>query len=352
MADLTVDSVERSQLNKYNSIFSVLGCLSVFFSYHFWGNQEQGTFQVFVVALCLLSLAGYLACSFGLQRGLARGDIVAGSSHDPAPNGTNPTPLTAAQSLRSWLAFLREVGTEPNFVYFSLMHLVQVFHCHFNSNFFPLFLDFLLGDTYTRSTKSFLLGVSFLLPHVNNILFSSLAAKYGLYRVITFLFSCKLLLALAIWFAGMGNLPLLVLFILSNRIFTEGTCKLIGLCITDLVDEDFVIHSRKEAVSALIFGTTNLFAKPGQTLAPLFGTWVIATYGAQIIFDPSGGLSADPGSLSTEALQAVRVVMFNLAVGVAVFSAVVQLFFWSQYRLHGEWLDKIKLMAAKGHDRL
>lgn len=34
----------------------------------------------------------------------------------------------------------------------------QVFHCHFNSNFFPLFLEHLLSDRISLSTGSFLLG--------------------------------------------------------------------------------------------------------------------------------------------------------------------------------------------------
>ena len=61
----------------------------------------------------------------------------------------------------------------------------------------------------------------------------------------------------------------------SNRVFTEGTCKLLSLVISDLVDEDYVLHSRPQALSALMFGTAALVSKPGQTLAPLIGTWLI-----------------------------------------------------------------------------
>lgn len=42
-------------------------------------------------------------------------------------------------------------------VLFVLLPL-QVFHCHFNSNFFPLFLEHLLSDNISASTGSFLLG--------------------------------------------------------------------------------------------------------------------------------------------------------------------------------------------------
>jgi Na+/melibiose symporter-like transporter len=65
-------------------------------------------------------------------------------------------------------------------------------------------------------------------------------------------------------------------FHFSNRVFTEGTCKLLNLVISDLVDEDFVIHGRKQAVSALMFGTSALVSKPGQTIAPLLGMWLLS----------------------------------------------------------------------------
>ncbi len=35
---------------------------------------------------------------------------------------------------------------------------LQVFHCHFNSNFFPLFLESLLGDDVPQLVCSLILG--------------------------------------------------------------------------------------------------------------------------------------------------------------------------------------------------
>ena len=46
--------------------------------------------------------------------------------------------------------------------------------------------------------------------------------------------------------------------------------------ISDLVDEDVVLHSRRQAISALMFGTVALLSKPGQTFAPLIGTWLLS----------------------------------------------------------------------------
>lgn len=60
--------------------------------------------------------------------------------------------------------------------------------------------------------------------------------------------------------------------------FTEGTCKLLNLVVTDLVDEDLVLNRRKQAASALLFGMVALVTKPGQTFAPLLGTWLLCFY--------------------------------------------------------------------------
>lgn len=68
----------------------------------------------------------------------------------------------------------------------------------------------------------------------------------------------------------------MIWFYFSNRVFTEGTCKLLSLVISDLIDEDYVRNNREEPISALMFGMANFLAKPGQTLAPIIGTSLIS----------------------------------------------------------------------------
>ena len=47
----------------------------------------------------------------------------------------------------------------------------------------------------------------------------------------------KLSLALMMWCIGTEYWYLLCLFVASNRVFTEGICKLLNLVLADLVDE-------------------------------------------------------------------------------------------------------------------
>lgn len=75
------------------------------------------------------------------------------------------------------------------------------------------------------------------------------------------------------------------------------------LVVTDLVDEDLVLNRRKQAASALLFGMVALVTKPGQTLAPLLGTWLLCFYTGEGPGLARGlpGIPADkPGSRSGE----------------------------------------------------
>ena len=98
---------------------------------------------------------------------------------------------------------------------FFLFFVFQVFHCHFNSNFFPLFLDKLLGDSISPQTGAILLGVSFVAPHINNLYFLSLCRRFGVYSVIKWLFYVKLGLSVIMLMVG-PNWPILLCFYIAR----------------------------------------------------------------------------------------------------------------------------------------
>ena len=52
-------------------------------------------------------------------------------------------------------------------------------------------------------------------------------------------------MAVGVLFADVNLLWLIAVFIASNRIFTEGICRLCDLIIADLIDQDFVENERK-----------------------------------------------------------------------------------------------------------
>ncbi|XP_028337022.1 transmembrane protein 180 isoform X3 [Physeter macrocephalus] len=270
--------------------------------------------------------------------------------------------------------YLRQLARHRNFLWFVGMDLVQVFHCHFNSNFFPLFLEHLLSDHISLSTGSFLLGISYVAPHLNNLYFLPLCRRWGVYAVVRGLFLLKLGLSLLMLCAGPDCPGLLCLFIAryappsffptplshpfifvcslsagSNRVFTEGTCKLLTLVVTDLVDEDLVLNHRKQAASALLFGMVALVTKPGQTFAPLLGTWLLCFYTGHDLFQqpaltPVGSAQPWPEPPAPPPPQAptLRQGCFYLLVLVPITCALLQLFTWSQFTLYGRRLHVVK----------
>ncbi|KAK5851147.1 hypothetical protein PBY51_001963 [Eleginops maclovinus] len=348
LADLAVSNSDRTRLNFHCSVFSALGSFSVFLSYSFWDKEDFYFFRLFCVALAAFSILGFFLVSRLLQHrfqkevrlrqdeALALKELSVGN----APMTNPEKPVTIGQ-------YLKQLSKHKNFMWFVSMNLVQVFHCHFNSNFFPLFLEHLLSDNISASTGSILLGISYIAPHLNNLYFLTLCQRYGVYQVIRWLFMLKLGLSVAMLLAGADHIYLLCIFIASNRVFTEGTCKLLKLVISDLVDEDFVVNRRHQATSALLFGMVALLTKPGQTFAPLIGTWLLCVYTGYDIFDRhpvKDSLVSVADVASGSGTPPVRLGCFYMLVFVPITCALLQLAAWSRFTLHGRKLQGIKTL--------
>nr|XP_006007445.1 PREDICTED: transmembrane protein 180 [Latimeria chalumnae]XP_014350880.1 PREDICTED: transmembrane protein 180 [Latimeria chalumnae] len=223
LADLAVSSQDRTQLNFYSSLFSALGSLSVFLSYAVWNKEDFFSFRVFCLMLALCSVVGFMVSSRLLQQRF-QNEVKARQEEETILTElyVGPAPLTGEKQL-TLAEYLRQLSRHRNFLWFVCMNLVQVFHCHFNSNFFPLFLEHLLSDRISLSTGSILLGVSYIAPHLNNLYFLSLCHRFGTYAVIRWLFYLKLLLGLIMLFAGPDQVYLLCIFIARLRHFPAGS---------------------------------------------------------------------------------------------------------------------------------
>ncbi|KAG3264178.1 transmembrane protein 180 isoform X1 [Ictidomys tridecemlineatus] len=352
LADLALSAHDRTHLNFYCSLFSAAGSLSVFASYAFWNKEDFSSFRAFCVALAAGSGLGFLGATQLLRRRVEVAGKDPGCSTLAMDGGLYGEELLVGSEEVGSITlgqYLRQLARHQNFLWFVGMDLVQVFHCHFNSNFFPLFLEHLLSDHISLSTGSFLLGVSYVAPHLNNLYFLPLCQRWGVYAVVRGLFLLKLGLSLLMLVAGPDHPGLLCFFIASNRVFTEGTCKLLTLVVTDLVDEDLVLNHRKQAASALLFGMVALVTKPGQTFAPLLGTWLLCFYTGHDLFQqppmtPVGSAQPWPEPPAPAPAQAptLRQGCFYLLVLVPITCALLQLFTWSQFTLHGRRLHMVK----------
>lgn len=119
--------------------------------------------------------------------------------------------------------------------------------------------------------------------------------------------------------------------------------------VTDLVDEDLVLNHRKQAASALLFGMVALVTKPGQTFAPLLGTWLLCFYTGHDLFQQPPMMSVgsvppwpEPPAPAPAQAPTLRQGCFYLLVLVPVTCALLQLFTWSRFTLHGRRLRVVK----------
>jgi hypothetical protein len=104
----------------------------------------------------------------------------------------------------------------------------------------------------------------------------------------------------------------------SNRMFTEGICKLLDLIITDLIDEDQFIHQRIFSLPTLIFGIMAFLSKPGQTFASLISSRLFYSLNNQ------------------------RKTVFNHLIIIPILCSLCQIILWSKFTLHSHRLKSIR----------
>lgn len=392
LADLAVTQVDRSLLGSAASIGQMLSASGLVFITWLMGSLEDidelsnksrheisHKFRFIASLLALVSAFGLWSAGRWLANlpNLTSGLHSAGSNrnadiyelkvvlHKPIPKHTGDSPssrFNPSSNCPTIVSFFEKILQSQNFLSFSLMQALQVFHCHFNSNFFPLFAKSLLGPD-TETLFCAILGLSFVLPHISNVFLLKASETVGTYAVIRCLFMVKVVLGITLYLSGRGNWFILSIFLACNRIFTEGVCKLLSQIISDLVDEDFVLNDRVQPLSALMFGATSLLGRPGQTFAPLVGYSMLSALTGKELISESGSLvisASDNEAMGTEPRLPVAAgdelqfssstlpeASFILACSVPLLVGCLQLGIWSYYKLHGSNLLHIKTERLK-----
>ena len=275
LADISSDPDQRASCNAWASACSVLGALTVFGANMLWDAGDMVSFRVFCLCCALLSL-GSMQLSFVLLSKRHGGDdggaaTAAAASVAAASKG--------GDGLDLW-AFWSELRGHTNFWAFAGVNLVQVFNCHFNSNFLAGSLDRLLV-AWGRPRQSGLLAAAALLPHVVVIAVAPLLRRLGAPRLLQLLAVLKIAISLTafVFLLPAQSAPVWVaVFFLANKVFTETMCRHGNLVVADLIDEDSQLHPlRVQSRSSLYFGAIALFTKPGQAMAAMVGWGAFAT---------------------------------------------------------------------------
>ena len=320
LSDVTTSAEERTRWNKYSAMFAAVGSCTSFFAHAVWDGGSLARFRVFAVAVALLACAAFKFTVAQLEEEAAAAVGNGGDSHQDGVGG-GPAPAASPTARKRLLAndaagagspdrlpragakapatpkrkghegvtfarFARQMTRQRNFLVFVVFSCSQVFDCTFEKNFFCLFLETLGGDHLGAHTRSAVVAFSFVLPHVCTVLFMTPAlARWGVYGAVGLLLRWRVALLLA---GGLGAalLPrgaaawvLACAFLLFNRVLSEAMCRLFPLVTSDLIDEDVYLNQRDRpggrSMGATIIGSGALFSKPFQSVAPMFGYFLL-----------------------------------------------------------------------------
>eukprot|EP00755_Sulcionema_specki_P018816 Sspe_Gene.11792::Locus_4001_Transcript_1_1_Confidence_1.000_Length_1744::g.11792::m.11792 len=369
LADMTNDNTERELCNMYGAGCQIAGSLAIFLGHLFWNPKDMALFQKFAV------VAAGLSC-FGFYMTTSSKDIDESCAH---LDGSSPRGCAEGPTLST---FGKQTLKHKNLWVFILMSFFQQFSCTFNTNFFSMFLALLVGQQLSSTQQSAILYASFIIPHLGTMLVTPLLSLYGKKLVISMLFLMRLVVAVVgcMWIADLlGVAPSALLLggetfsdsalaaisvvagdpnnaavgeplkqlpsripahgtadqhtvtmltwviagtLLVNRILTENVCRLQPLVITDLVDEDCILHHRRHTMSSMMFGSVALFTKPAQSLAPMYGFAVLSRN------------SDDPLKVWTAVLGMLFLV--------PIVNALIEFVIWTRYKLDGSQLAFVK----------
>ncbi len=332
LAELSTSSNVRANANMYAAICAGLGSLSAFFSRMFWSRDDLFKFQKYCVLIGFLAVLGFEVTAYFLHLPpLCRPDDAV--SQELASDCEEDRDRQRSNKKLSFFIFVQQLFQSQNFVYFSVVSLLQVFDCAFGKNFFSIFLADFSGNTIGPNSQGFVVSLSFVLPWVCTVFLTPMVKRMGVYRVIGRIFVLRIVIVICGVLFTLLTYRTSWLYLMVNRIVSECVCRLMPLVKSDLVDEDVYLHRRRHAMSASVIGSSEFISKSGQSLAPMLGYFILR-------HSEGVGDGGETGSYQT----------FWPSMSVAMVSGFVvlaQMIAWGKFGLHGRRLKQIREHAGE-----
>jgi Na+/melibiose symporter-like transporter len=298
LADITSSPPQRELCNLYSAVLGAVGSSSVFLAHFWWDRDDLFEFRVFALLLAFVGAGAFYAAAELCERGAGlakKGDASDGAMDNLSGNVVVNYGDYSRRGRLPLRHFLRQVRRHTNLWLFSGINLIQVFNCHFNSNFLPIFVRaFCSAPLVPPVVSSLVLGLSASLPHATVALLTGVVARHGAVPVVRVVIAVRLVCAAlallclrplalaALDFAtaasssGAPPSPSLVtmslaaaFFLVMNKMLGEAVCRHTNLILSDVIDEDSVLHGRHASESTLIHGLSFFVSKPGQSIAPM-----------------------------------------------------------------------------------
>lgn len=380
LADLAPDSSLRAACNAYASMFSMIAVIFLLISSSLWDaadpTSDQLTFRYFCVLVAVLAIPGFeitsrffgsAVATFNTQNTMTEyqesillpqnfvldPDTAHQRIHKAEKNPAHQHSVNLSEeqdgsetegNLSSFRLFLRQLTSQPNFRRFSIIRLLQVFSCTFEKNHLALFLPLLLNTS--QLVEALLIALTFVLPHAAIFLSQKAVSKRGVYYVLKVMWTCKLFLVALVFIfllfiQSEWNSAIIAFYLCFARVVTETCCRLFPVVISELVDEDKILHKRNASRSASIVGTSAMLAKPGESFAPILGWWMLRSFEQPAT--NSTGISDE--LLDTTAKLPLIYEHFSTISFVLIIPGLcnlLQLSLWQGYTLHGSYLKSIQ----------
>ena len=251
-----------------------------------------------------------------------------------SPTIATTSPTTFAFELAAWYRFVQQLIQQPPFVHYVSLNFMMNFN-YFLSDSFLVFLDQkLMSKVMPPWYRLIVTTLALYLPKFGVQIMTPYANANGLHRLITRVIQGSIAVGVVALLVGRrfyfvwGLLVVMQRFLLSSWGFYD-------LIISDVIDNDRVLHQRRQSVATSVHGVQSLFVKPAQSLAPMAGIFILsATMGSS-----SGSSSSGESDVG---MEYHRDGVYLLTFGLPLLCSIVQWFVWSKFTLKGEKLKKIK----------
>lgn len=286
LAELTTDNAARATLGRYSSTAMMAGSASALAAFYAWNTLPFWGYQFVCVVVAAVAAVAF-ELSFQLLK-LTAGESKRQQQEEPHKNAKSGGSGGSGwwRETMEFVQFAREASHSRSLSIFLAFGLCQQLNCTFNTSFFPLMVEILLSTQLPGWVTTMVLLTSFVLPHGLTMLATKLAARlqecYPIIRVLSLmkLGNCGMLLMGSFVAPLEPNCSWVILFVMiANRNVTECGCRLSALVMADVIDEDRVLHHRAKPMSSSIAGLHAIASKPGQSLAPVLGWYVLRAAG-------------------------------------------------------------------------
>ena len=332
LADLSIDSQERNQLNLYSAWFGLAGSSLAAATFYVFDEDDLGPFRFAAWGCSALSGTAWYASGHLLVLPATQppfgGKLVA-STMSGAPQAKG-----WFAELREWSQFARQLLRHRNFLLYVTMNWFMNFNVTLSASFFVILDRRLMRHVMPPTLRAVVTAASLYVPKLGVQVMTPFANRHGVYELLRCTTALLVLIDALSLSVGMGSYLVWGCLVVLQRILF-ASWGFYDLVMADVIDEDRVIHQRKESVATSVHGVQALIVKPSQSLAPMFGIWLLSRYGLQ-----EDGERAGPDDTSgNEELQKA---VFHLTFAVPLVITFCQLVVWRHFDLRRKKLARVK----------